>query len=77
MDLDSFPDREERQRERFELAGGVVRLMAGGPKDHDRIGLNIATAPRVRLRGTACSAHGSNLKLLGRAAGAAAAPPAA
>lgn len=68
--LDAFLDWEMRQPERFELAGGVVRLMAGGSEDHDRISLNIGAALRVRLRGTPCSAHLSNLKVLSRAANA-------
>lgn len=68
--LDAFLDWEAHQLERFELAGGVVRLMAGGSEDHDRISLNIATALRVRLRGTPCSAHASNLKVLSPAANA-------
>ena len=70
LDLDGFLNWEERQPERYELAGGVVRLMAGGTEDHDRIGLNIAAALRVRLRGAPCSVHGSNLKLLSRDKGA-------
>ena len=70
LDLEGFLDWEERQQERYELAGGVVRMMAGGTEDHDRIGLNIATALRTRLRGQPCSAHGSNLKLLSRSLGA-------
>jgi Uma2 family endonuclease len=70
LDLERFLDWEERQPERFELAGGVVRMMAGGTEDHDGIGLNVATALRTRLRGKPCSAHGSNLKLLSRAMGA-------
>jgi Uma2 family endonuclease len=70
LNLDEFLAWEERQPERFELAGGVVRMMAGGTEDHDRIGLNVATALRTRLRGKPCSAHSSNLKLLSRAAGA-------
>lgn len=68
--LDAFLDWETRQPERFELVGGVVRLMAGGSEDHDRISGNIFAALRVRLRGTPCSAHQSNLKVLSRAAGA-------
>jgi Uma2 family endonuclease len=70
LDLDGFLDWEERQPERFELAGGVVRMMAGGTEDHDRIAGNIFAALRTRLRGKPCSAHGSNLKLLSRAKGA-------
>lgn len=70
LTFDAFLAWEERQRERFELVGGVVRLMAGGTEGHDRIGLNIAAALRIRLRGAPCSAHGSNLKVVSRAAGA-------
>lgn len=70
LNLDDFLAWEERQPERFELAGGVVRMMAGGTEDHDRVGGNIFAALRTRLRGKPCSAHGSNLKLLSRAAGA-------
>jgi Uma2 family endonuclease len=70
LDLDGFLDWEERQLERYELAGGVVRLMAGGTEDHDRIGGNVLAALRVRLRGALCSVHGSNLKLLSREKGA-------
>ena len=70
LDLEGFLDWEERQQERYELAGGVVRMMAGGTEDHDRIGGNIFAALRTRLRGQPCSAHGSNLKLLSRSLGA-------
>lgn len=70
LSLDDFLVWEEHQPERFELAGGIVRMMAGGTEDHDRIGGNIFAALRTGLRGKPCSAHGSNLKLLSRAAGA-------
>ena len=71
LDLAGFLDWEERQQERYELAGGVVRRRAGGSEDHDRIGGNIFAGLRTRLRGKPCSAHGSNLKLLSRSMGAA------
>lgn len=70
LTFEAFLAWEERQPERFELVGGVVRLMAGGTEGHDRIGINIAAALRIRLRGAPCSAHGSNLKVVSRAAGA-------
>lgn len=70
LDLDGFLAWEERQAERFELAGGTVRRMAGDTEDHDRVGGNIGAALRVRLRGTLCSAHGSNLKLVSSTTGA-------
>lgn len=68
--LHAFLDWELRRPERFELVGGVVRLVAGGSEDHDRIAGNIFAALRVRLRGSPCSAHGSNLKVVSRAANA-------
>ena len=70
LSLDAFLEWEEQQAERFELAGGVVRMMAGGTEDHDRIALNIAAFLRVRLRGTPCSTHISNLKVVSRPANA-------
>lgn len=60
---------EERQPERYELVGGAVRLMSGGTGDHDQIAVNIATALRIRLRGTGCFVHGSNLKVVARESG--------
>ena len=70
LTFEAFLAWEERQPERFELVGGVVRLMAGGTEGHDRIGINIAAALRIRLRGAPCSAHGSNLKVVSQAVGA-------
>ena len=49
LTFDSFLAWEERQPERFELVGGVVRLMAGGTEGHDRIGANIFAAPCGRV----------------------------
>lgn len=68
--LDAFLAWEERQAERYELVGGVVRLMSGGTGDHDQIAVNIAAALRSRLRGTGCFVHVSNLKVVARASGA-------
>ena len=48
LTYDSFLAWEERQPERFELVGGVVRLMAGGTEGHDRIGLAISPRPCAR-----------------------------
>lgn len=69
-DLESFFAWEEGQAERYELVGGIVRLMAGGTEDHDRISGNIFAALGVRLRGTPCSAHLSNPKVVSRATNA-------
>ena len=70
LSVDSFLAWEEQQPDRFELVGGTVRMMAGGTEGHDRIAGNIFAALRSRLRGRPCSAHGSNLKVASREAGA-------
>lgn len=70
LTFEAFLAWEERQPERFELVGSVVRLMAGGTEGHDRIGGNVFAASRLRLRGGPYSGHGSNLKVVSRAAGA-------
>ena len=57
---------EEAQAERYELAGGVVRMMAGGTEGHDRVSGNIFAFQRPLLRGTPCSVHASNLKVVSR-----------
>ena len=64
LSLAAFLEWEEQQPERFERIGGVVRMMAGGTADHDRIAVNVIAALHGRLRGTNCAAHGSNLKVL-------------
>ncbi len=56
LGFDVFLAWEERQPERFELVGGVVRLMAGGTEGHDRIARE--------HRGRAAES-GSRLALLG------------
>jgi Uma2 family endonuclease len=68
--VDEFLHWEEQQHERFEFVGGVVRLMAGGTEAHDRIAVKLILALGSRLRGTPCSVHGSNLKVVSRSAGA-------
>jgi Uma2 family endonuclease len=68
LGLDAFLAWEEHQPERFELVDGAVRLMAGGTEGHDRISGNVFAALRSRLRGSPCSAHQSNLKVVSRAA---------
>jgi Uma2 family endonuclease len=60
----AFVDWEERQAERWERVGGVVRMMSGGSLAHDRIGNNIRAILQQQLRGTRCSGHGPDLKVL-------------
>jgi Uma2 family endonuclease len=66
--LTAFLAWEERQAERYELAGGVVRMTSGGTGDHDQIAVNVAAALRVRLRRSGCFVHASNLKVAASAA---------
>ncbi|MFO1046469.1 MAG: Uma2 family endonuclease [Geminicoccaceae bacterium] len=60
---DDFLAWEERQTERYELVGGVLRLMSGGTANHDLVAMNIGGALRLALRGRDCFVHGSNLKV--------------
>jgi Uma2 family endonuclease len=64
LSLEGFLDWENRQPERFERVGGVVRMMAGGTLGHDQIGTNVIGEFRTRLRGGPCRVHGSNLKVV-------------
>jgi Uma2 family endonuclease len=68
--VDEFLAWEMRQPERYELVGGVVTLMAGGTEGHDRLSMNIARLLGNQLRGGPCRVHGSNLKVMSRAASA-------
>ena len=54
---------ENRQKRRYELVGGEVRLMSGGSAGHDLIATNLITALGTALAGRPCFVHGSNLKL--------------
>ena len=60
----SFLEWEEQQPERWERAGGVVRMMTGGTLAHDYIGNNIKEQLRRQLRGGRCTRHGSDLKIV-------------
>lgn len=68
--LDAFLDWEELQPERYELVGGVVRMISGGTEDHDRLSINLIALMRNALRGGPCYVHGANLKVVSREVGA-------
>jgi Uma2 family endonuclease len=55
---------ENRQRDRYQLLDGEVRLMAGGSRAHDLVAVNLLPALRSAMRRAACDVHGSNLKLV-------------
>jgi Uma2 family endonuclease len=62
-DPDAFVAWENRQRFRYELIGGSVRMMTGGTLAHDRIAANVIASLHQALRGNPCAVHGSNLKV--------------
>jgi Uma2 family endonuclease len=64
MCLEDFLDWERKQPKRHEFADGVVTLMTGASAAHVRIAGNIAFALRQGLRGTACEAFGSDMKVI-------------
>ena len=59
-----FLEWEERQPEKYELLDGLVRMMAGGTKDHAAIAGNILAALRGKLRGSPCRPFNSDIKVL-------------
>ena len=54
---------EERQALRYEFDGIQPVAMTGGTIAHDRIKINLSAALVVRLRGTPCRPHGSDVKV--------------
>ena len=60
---DAFIAWENRQKARYELIDGIVRMMTGGTFAHSRIAANIVAGLHRRLARGPCSAHGSDLKL--------------
>lgn len=63
-DATAFVRWEDRQRQRYELIGGVVRMMAGGTLGHDRVAANVIRALGNAVAGGRCSVHGSNVKIV-------------
>lgn len=55
-DTQTFLDWEERQAERFEFVGGVVRMMVGGTIGHNTVADNLHVALANRLSGSKCRA---------------------
>jgi Uma2 family endonuclease len=64
MSLDEFLVWERDQPDRYEYAGGVATMIAGGSLDHATIAVNLTTALRQAARGTGCRSFGSDAKVL-------------
>jgi Uma2 family endonuclease len=63
MTVAEFLAWEETQELRWEFDGFAPVAMTGVTVAHDVIQANLVSALNARLRGTACRAHGSNLKI--------------
>jgi Uma2 family endonuclease len=63
MSREAFLEWEESQDDRHEFVGGVVRMMAGGTVDHNRIAGNIYAALRAALA-PPCEAFQQNMRLV-------------
>lgn len=62
-------DFEEKSQVKHEFVNGQLYAMAGGTSDHADICLNISSAAKTRLRGKACKAVTSELKVKVEATG--------
>lgn len=61
--VEEFLAWEERQPERYEYAGGVVRLMTGGARGHSVIKVNVVRELSTKLRGGPCQTLDSDFKV--------------
>ncbi len=52
--VEEFLAWEREQEERYEYAGGVIRMMVGGTLDHNTIAGNVFSGLRFQLRGGPC-----------------------
>ncbi|WP_174280663.1 Uma2 family endonuclease [Sphingomonas bacterium] len=46
---------------KYELVGGMIRMMTGGSPAHARVSANIVSFLHQRLRGSGCRAYGSDM----------------
>jgi Uma2 family endonuclease len=63
MTPDGFLAWEITQVERHEFVDGEVYAMAGGDDRHARVTLNLAGAMNLHLRGSACRAYSTDMRL--------------
>lgn len=66
MTAAEFLDWEPEVEERFELVGGVPRMMTAASRRHDRIVVNVVRELSNRLRGSRCSAFTADLAVVTR-----------
>jgi Uma2 family endonuclease len=63
FDRSAFLAWEDAQPDRWELVGGIIRMMAGGTVDHNTVAGNIYAFLHSKLRGGPCRAFQQNMKL--------------
>jgi Uma2 family endonuclease len=63
FDRSAFLAWEAAQPDRWELVGGIIKLMAGGRVDHNLVAGNVFAFLHARLRGGPCVPFQQNMKL--------------
>jgi len=66
--VEEFLAWEREQEERYEYAGGIIRMMVGGTLDHNTIALNVASRLRALLAGGSCRVFMEGVKVVSDAA---------
>ena len=69
MTLECYFSIERHSSDRHEYINGVMYAMAGGSIPHSQLIMNIGASIRTHLRGTECSTHSSELRVLNRTTG--------
>jgi len=63
MTTREFLEWEEQQPHKHEFVDGLIRMMAGGTKNHQRIADNVVFALKLKLRGKRCQPFGSDIQV--------------
>jgi len=66
--VEEFLAWEREQEERYEYAGGIIRMMVGGTLDHNTIAGNVFSGLRSQLRGGPCRVFMEGVKVVSDAA---------
>jgi Uma2 family endonuclease len=64
LSLEEFLAWEREQPQRYEYAGGIIKMMTGGSLDHSTIASDLWTGLRDRLRRTTCRAFRGDTKVV-------------
>lgn len=63
MTTREFLEWEAKQPHKHEFVDGLIRMMAGGTKNHDRIRRNLSNLLTMRLRGQRCEPFGPDMQV--------------